>query len=143
MKKPCPRNEQELQAAYRSSPIAELNHDNEELYDYLTTHTGLNITNVTAVEFLYNTLEIEASQGISILLYHNLKANLPQIPFLSNKFYVQGDAGGNVSILAGDSIGHYEKKVYMKAVWIYQYKSIVNGDKQRETAYVTIILISV
>jgi EH domain-containing protein 3/lysosomal acid phosphatase len=61
MKKACPRNEQELRKAYKSSVITELNHDNEELYEYLTTHTGQNVTNVTAVEFLYNTLEIEAS----------------------------------------------------------------------------------
>lgn len=60
MKKPCPRNEQELRKAYRSSVITELNHENGDLYDYLTMHTGQNITNVTAVEFLYNTLEIEA-----------------------------------------------------------------------------------
>jgi len=76
MKKPCPRNAQELQAAYQSSNIAELNHENKELYDYLTTHTGQNITNITAVEFLYNTLEIEASQVISVQLCNNLKANL-------------------------------------------------------------------
>jgi two-component SAPR family response regulator len=76
MKKPCPRNEQELQKAYQSGTMAELNHDNEELYDYLTTHTGQNITNVTAVEFLYNTLEIEASKVISVQLCHNLKNNL-------------------------------------------------------------------
>jgi hypothetical protein len=61
MKKPCPRNEQELRKAYSSSVITQLNHDNEDLYDYLTIHTGQNVTNVTAVEFLYNTLEIEAS----------------------------------------------------------------------------------
>lgn len=66
MKKPCPRNEQELQKAYQSGTMAELNHDNEELYDYLTTHTGQNITNVTAVEFLYNTLEIEAEAGLTL-----------------------------------------------------------------------------
>jgi two-component SAPR family response regulator len=76
IKKPCPRNEQELQAAYQSSEIAELNHENKELYDYLSTHTGQNITNVTAVELLYNILEIEASQVISVQLCHNLKANL-------------------------------------------------------------------
>jgi len=80
MKKPCPRNEQELQAAYQSSAIAELNHDNKELYDYLTTHTGQNINNITAVEFLYNTLEIEASQVISVQLCHNLKASLTTDP---------------------------------------------------------------
>jgi two-component SAPR family response regulator len=80
MKKPCPRNEQELQAAYRSSAIEELNHENEELYDYLTIHTGQNITNITAVEFLYNTLEIEVSQVISVQLCHNLKAILTTDP---------------------------------------------------------------
>lgn len=66
MKKPCPRNEQELRKAYRSSVITELNRDNEDLYDYLTTHAGQNVTNVTAVEFLYNTLEIEASHGLTL-----------------------------------------------------------------------------
>jgi two-component SAPR family response regulator len=80
MKKPCPKKEQELQKAYQSSTIAELNHDNEELYDYLTKHTGQNITNITAVEFLYNTLEIEASQVISIQLCHYLRANLTTDP---------------------------------------------------------------
>lgn len=61
MKKPCLRNQQELRKAYRSSTITELNHDNEDLYGYLTTHTGQNVSNITAVELLYNTLEIEAS----------------------------------------------------------------------------------
>jgi hypothetical protein len=65
VKKPCPRNKQELQKAYRSSMVAELNHDNEDLYDYLTTHTGQNVSNITAVELLYNTLEIEASSCYS------------------------------------------------------------------------------
>lgn len=45
--------------------VAELNHDNEDLYDYLTTHTGQNVSNITAVELLYNTLEIEASSCYS------------------------------------------------------------------------------
>jgi hypothetical protein len=60
--------------------VAELNHENQELYNYLTTHTGQNITNITALEFLYNTLEIEASQLISIQLCHNLKPNLNTDP---------------------------------------------------------------
>jgi hypothetical protein len=59
---------------------------------------------------------------------------------------IQGDSGGKVTILGGDSIGHCEKKVHMnmclllngyrdRAVWIYKYKSIVNGDKEREITY--------
>jgi len=32
-----------------------------------------------------------------------------------NHDLIQGDSGGKVSILAGDSIGHYEKKKFIPA----------------------------
>ncbi|KAJ9586333.1 hypothetical protein L9F63_020041, partial [Diploptera punctata] len=66
MKKPCPRNEQELEKAYQSSRIQEINQKNAQLYEYLTTHTGKEIQNITAVEFLYNTLEIEDNHGLKL-----------------------------------------------------------------------------
>jgi two-component SAPR family response regulator len=69
VKKPCPRNEQELQKAYKSSMIEELNRDHEDLYNYLTKHTGQNVSNITAVEFLYNTLEIEASSSYIMKIF--------------------------------------------------------------------------
>ncbi|GLH03939.1 Uncharacterized protein GBIM_09752 [Gryllus bimaculatus] len=58
-KKPCPRYDEELQKAYASPEIQALNEENKDLYQYLTTHAGKPISDITAVEFLYNTLLIE------------------------------------------------------------------------------------
>jgi hypothetical protein len=54
---------------------------------------------------------------------------------------IQGDSGGKASILRGDTFGHCEKKVRIitcqilsgyrdRAVIIYKYKSVVNGNEE-------------
>jgi hypothetical protein len=58
---------------------------------------------------------------------------------------IQGDSGQKVNILEGDSIGHGGKKFIRTcliqngyrdtAVWLYQYKTIVNGNKEWEITY--------
>jgi hypothetical protein len=59
---------------------------------------------------------------------------------------IQDDSGGNINNWGGDRIGHCEKKNYMnvclilisyqdRAVSIYKYKSIVNGNKEREITF--------
>jgi len=60
---------------------------------------------------------------------------------------IQGDPGGKFNILGNDSISYYQKKTVHKnmclnvnsygdkAVWIYKYLSIVNGNKERKSTY--------
>jgi hypothetical protein len=54
---------------------------------------------------------------------------------------IQSDPRGKINIFGGDSSGHFEKKVHInmclilngyrdRAVSIYKYKSIVNGNKE-------------
>ena len=57
--------------------------------------------------------------------------------------FIQGDPRGKVSILGGVSIGHCEKKKFVwtcvqfwmvteiRSVWIYKYKSILIGNKEK------------
>lgn len=65
-KKPCLRKEQELEKAYKSPSIAELDRENADLYKYLQLHSGKHIDNATAVEYLFNTLDIENSNGLTL-----------------------------------------------------------------------------
>ena len=62
-------------------------------------------------------------------------------------FWYKDDSGGNIDILGGDSISrHCEGKVHMNmclilngywdtAVWIYKYKSSVNGNKHNSVLW--------
>lgn len=73
VKAPCPRLEEALKQAYldeATSSSAKM----AKYYEELTEHTGQNISTITDVEFLYNTLEIEEQ--------HNL-----QLPQWTRKFY--------------------------------------------------------
>ncbi|XP_071648410.1 lysosomal acid phosphatase-like [Temnothorax longispinosus] len=73
VKAPCPRLEEALKRAY----IDEANKSGEKMADYykeLTEHTGKNMSTITDVEFLYNTLEIEEQHGL-------------QLPAWTKKFY--------------------------------------------------------
>jgi hypothetical protein len=45
---------------------------------------------------------------------------------ISLYFLIHGDSGGNVIILWGDSVGHYEKK----KVNIKKCRNVVNGNKE-------------
>jgi hypothetical protein len=58
------------------------------------------------------------------------------------RLVIQGDSGGKADILEGDSIGHFEKEVYMniyyilngyrdRAVRSYNHENIVNRNKGR------------
>ncbi|XP_066995857.2 testicular acid phosphatase homolog [Anabrus simplex] len=66
VKKPCPKYDEDLKNAYNSPEIAALNEQNQELYDYLSKNAGQEVHNITAVEFLFNTLEIEASHHLKL-----------------------------------------------------------------------------
>lgn len=66
MKKKCPTYDKALKDAYNSDEIQNINKENMELYQYLTDFTGQDMYNITAVEFLFNTLEIESDNGLKL-----------------------------------------------------------------------------
>ncbi|XP_014485430.1 PREDICTED: lysosomal acid phosphatase-like [Dinoponera quadriceps] len=73
VKAPCPRLAEALKKAYQE----EEKRSGEAMADYykgLTEHTGQNMTTITDVEFLYNTLEIEDKHGL-------------QLPIWTQKYY--------------------------------------------------------
>lgn len=66
MKKPCPKYEKALADVYMSDRISKVDEENAELYSYLTGYTGDNITNLLSVETLYNTLQIEEMNNLTL-----------------------------------------------------------------------------
>lgn len=66
MKKKCTTYDNALLQAYKSKEIQDINEQNKDLYKLLTTATGQDVYNITAVEFLYNTLEIEEDNGLTL-----------------------------------------------------------------------------
>ena len=60
VKAPCPRLEEALKEAYRNESRRS-DKELESYYKNLTNLTGQRMDNITAVEFLYNTLELEVS----------------------------------------------------------------------------------
>lgn len=66
MRKPCPRYDREYDELYKSKKLKIIDKENAELYDYLSKNTGNNITSVLKVEWLYNTLEIEEFNNLTL-----------------------------------------------------------------------------
>ncbi|KYN27058.1 Prostatic acid phosphatase, partial [Trachymyrmex cornetzi] len=65
MKAPCPK----LEAALKQAYIEEEKKSDKKMAEYykeLTKHTGQNISTITDVEFLYNTLEIEEQHDLQL-----------------------------------------------------------------------------
>ncbi|RLU17240.1 hypothetical protein DMN91_011309 [Ooceraea biroi] len=65
VKAPCPRLAEALKEAYAN----EARRSDVKMADYykeLTKHTGQNMSTITDVEFLYNTLEIEEQHGLQL-----------------------------------------------------------------------------
>jgi two-component SAPR family response regulator len=62
MKRHCPRYDKEFKKAMNSPEIRQINKEHEELYNYLSEHTGKNVADPTELQFIFNTLYIEASQ---------------------------------------------------------------------------------
>jgi len=73
VKAPCPKLEEALKQAYLNEATRS-DAKMAEYYKELTEHTGQNMSTITDVEFLYNTLEIEEQHGL-------------QLPQWTQKFY--------------------------------------------------------
>lgn len=55
----CPRYDELLADLNASPEVRKRMDDNKEMLDYLATHSGLNMTEIDDVEYLYDTLFIE------------------------------------------------------------------------------------
>lgn len=66
MKQKCPIFDKALKDVYNSEKIQAINRANADLYKYLSEFTGNNISNISTVEFLYNTLEIETLHNLTL-----------------------------------------------------------------------------
>lgn len=75
VKAPCPRLERALKEAYANESLRPTT-PSAEYYQQLSSYTGKNITTITDVEFLYNTLEIEQRNNF-------------KLPEWTNKYYNQ------------------------------------------------------
>lgn len=62
----CPNYIRALEEAYGSKPIQNLNINYQQLYADLSNVTGQNVSTITDVEFLYNTLEIEQTAALQL-----------------------------------------------------------------------------
>ncbi|XP_076226193.1 lysosomal acid phosphatase-like isoform X1 [Nomia melanderi] len=65
VKAPCLRLEEALKEAYRNESLRP-GTPSAEYYRYLSLHTGQNMSTITDIEFLYNTLEIEERSGLTL-----------------------------------------------------------------------------
>lgn len=66
MRKKCTVYEKVLKDAYNSQKIQTINRENAELFEYLSKFTGDKVTNISSVEILYNTLEIETLHNLTL-----------------------------------------------------------------------------
>lgn len=66
MKKKCPTYDKALEYAYNSQTIQNINNENKDLYKFLSEATGQTVNNITAVEFLYNILQIQEDNRLKL-----------------------------------------------------------------------------
>lgn len=66
MRKPCPSYDRAYEELYKSEKLREIDQENSELYRYLSENTGSNISSVLKVERLYNTLQIEELNNLTL-----------------------------------------------------------------------------
>ncbi|XP_076638710.1 lysosomal acid phosphatase-like [Colletes latitarsis] len=93
VKAPCPRLEKALKEAYANESMRP-GTPSADYYRQLSEHTGQNITTITDVEALYNTLEIEAKNGL-------------KLPEWSTTFYNEGMreiAARSLAIFTSDTL---------------------------------------
>lgn len=66
MKTKCQIYDKEFEATQKTGEIEFIDSSNQDLYNYLTEHTGQNVTTIANVESLYNTLDIEILHNLTL-----------------------------------------------------------------------------
>jgi len=59
MKYPCPKYDLEFKKMLASPEIMKINSQFQDVYDYLTEHTGRTVQDPISLQYVYNTLWIE------------------------------------------------------------------------------------
>lgn len=96
MKTNCTEYDKEFLEVHNSSKIRQMNEEYQNLYNYLTEHTGMIVDNTEAVESLYNTLEIE------------------QLNNLTLPYWVNATLMTQMRIIAAQNLAIYSETIYMK-----------------------------
>ncbi|XP_030746229.1 testicular acid phosphatase homolog [Sitophilus oryzae] len=66
MRTSCAKYDQEFIDVHSSAKVEQYNKEYSNLYKYLTEHTGMEINNIEAVESLYNTLDIQQLNNLTL-----------------------------------------------------------------------------
>lgn len=98
MKTNCTEYDKEFIEVLNATKMRHINEENRDLYQYLTEHTGIIIDNIEAVESLYNTLEIE------------------QLNNLTLPHWVNGSIMSQMRILGAQNLAIYSENEYMKKI---------------------------
>ncbi|KAK3925694.1 Lysosomal acid phosphatase [Frankliniella fusca] len=66
MKKPCPRYDAEFAKARNLPEIKKLEKDHQDLFNYLTFHTGSEVRTIENAEYIHSTLFIESLKNLTL-----------------------------------------------------------------------------
>lgn len=66
MRKPCASYDKAYEELYKSEKLKIINRENADLYDYLSKNTGSNISTILKIESLYNTLQIQELNNLTL-----------------------------------------------------------------------------
>lgn len=71
MKSKCDKYDKMFKEVMMSSKVQNILSSNEKLFEYLSDNTGMNVDNIGTVETLFNTLEIEKLNNLTLPLWLN------------------------------------------------------------------------
>lgn len=66
MKSQCQKYDKVFDEVQHSEKVLNIIKENQKLFEYLTVHTGSNISTIEDVEMLFNTLEIEQLNNLTL-----------------------------------------------------------------------------
>lgn len=89
MKSKCDKYDKMFDEIQQSEKVLNIIEENQELFKYLTIHTGSNITTIEDVEMLYNTLDIEQQHNLTLPVWLNetMMATMRQLAALNLALY--------------------------------------------------------
>lgn len=71
MKSKCDKYDKIFDEILQSEKVLNIIKEHQELFKYLTNHTGVNISTIEDVEKLYNTLDIEQQHNLTLPVWLN------------------------------------------------------------------------
>ncbi|KAL1493071.1 hypothetical protein ABEB36_011205 [Hypothenemus hampei] len=96
MKSNCTEYDNQFRQVHNSSKVLQYNQAYENLYEYLTIHTGMTVDNIETVESLHNTLEIYQMNNLSL------------------PYWINDTLMAQMKIIAAQNLAIYSETNYMK-----------------------------